>query len=584
MNLTREQELFRDHDNECFLEACPGAGKTRAIVARLKRISPDLEPRRSVGVLSFTNKAVEELHKRLGSAQLLRFVKHPGFVGTVDGFVRRFLFEPFGIPGLNMSPQLVDSWDSLGVEVRIAGVNNLPGVSLDAFAPITNIVDPASIRQNAALRQHVENNQNAYQRSAAATRQRLNRSGYFSAADARAIANQRISAEPVATLLGRMLAARFKELIVDEGQDCNPQDLAILTWLRQHGVRVTMVCDMDQSIFEFRDGERRNIEAFAGTYPAPDRLRLTGNFRSSAGVCNFSATLRAQAQPDMAVGDHAGFPELVAIRPYAGRPTVAIGTWFVQYAVARAMSAEQVMVLAHNEQVARTAAGGHPRDQGHQSKVHRWARIVETFWRSGSKHSRVSALSAMERLLLDVGERLQVHESVLTAVKRLSLNPRELRRHALECVTQVPRTCEDTDVGRQAWLDSARELLGARPEFLPRGRTVRQVLAMPRTNDWSQHLIDPGVAATQLRYSTIHNAKGGEYDAVLLVIPPDNNRGFTRQVFDAWAGRQDHESKRVLYVGATRASRLLAVAIPQAYQATCVALLRAANVAHQLVP
>ena len=36
--------------------------------------------------------------------------------------------------------------------------------------------------------------------------------------------------------LGRAIAARFHEVIVDEAQDCNPLDLELLTWLRGHGL------------------------------------------------------------------------------------------------------------------------------------------------------------------------------------------------------------------------------------------------------------------------------------------------------------------------------------------------------------
>ncbi|CAN7303288.1 hypothetical protein LJR034_001431 [Caballeronia sp. LjRoot34] len=38
--------------------------------------------------------------------------------------------------------------------------------------------------------------------------------------------------------LGRALAARFHEVMVDEGQDCDPLDLQILSWLREYGVHV----------------------------------------------------------------------------------------------------------------------------------------------------------------------------------------------------------------------------------------------------------------------------------------------------------------------------------------------------------
>jgi superfamily I DNA/RNA helicase len=39
MPLTTEQQQFANHEEEAFVEACPGAGKTRTVVARLARIA-----------------------------------------------------------------------------------------------------------------------------------------------------------------------------------------------------------------------------------------------------------------------------------------------------------------------------------------------------------------------------------------------------------------------------------------------------------------------------------------------------------------------------------------------------------------
>lgn len=48
--------------------------------------------------------------------------------------------------------------------------------------------------------------------------------------------------------LCRAIAARLDGLIVDEAQDCKPLDLQLLAWLREHGLRVTIVSDTDQAI------------------------------------------------------------------------------------------------------------------------------------------------------------------------------------------------------------------------------------------------------------------------------------------------------------------------------------------------
>lgn len=45
-DLTAEQEAFASHAGGTFVHACPGAGKTRTIIARLAKIAATLPPRR----------------------------------------------------------------------------------------------------------------------------------------------------------------------------------------------------------------------------------------------------------------------------------------------------------------------------------------------------------------------------------------------------------------------------------------------------------------------------------------------------------------------------------------------------------
>ncbi|WP_413141104.1 3'-5' exonuclease [Burkholderia cepacia] len=96
---------------------------------------------------------------------------------------------------------------------------------------------------------------------------------------------------------------------------------------------------------------------------------------------------------------------------------------------------------------------------------------------------------------------------------------------------------------------------------------------------WSDHLqiaLDLG-----LRCAKIHEAKGREYGAVCVVIPPNRapeNRG--EALFESWEASTDSEAKRVLYVGLTRARHLAALAVPVAFADRCVALLAAGHVPH----
>jgi superfamily I DNA/RNA helicase len=75
--------------------ACPGSGKTTALLAKLLIMAAKMpfEGNRGICVLTHTNVAIDEIKKRAGSAADMLF-RHPNFFGTIQSFVNRFLAIP----------------------------------------------------------------------------------------------------------------------------------------------------------------------------------------------------------------------------------------------------------------------------------------------------------------------------------------------------------------------------------------------------------------------------------------------------------------------------------------------------------
>lgn len=580
---TTEQECFANHGAETFVEACPGAGKTRTIVARLASIAKALPSRRAVAILSFTNSALEAFAEDCKEAGLGVFLRFPHFAGTFDAFVRHFIVLPPGIATSSSRPVIVDSWKSLGVEIRLFGANAFagPGVCLDEFDSATNVVDPTRIG-HAALRKHIVQHQNDYQKAAAQRRQFLHKSGYLSAGDARVEARQRIQNISWNRSLGKALAARFFEVIVDEAQDCNPLDLEILSWLRSHGLRVTVVCDPDQAIYGFRHGSPNGLLEFAKTYQADNRLGLTGNFRSSSPICALAATLRNRREPDAALGEAANVTHPVIVAAYTGQVTEAIGNLFIERleSAAVGLSRTDAIVLAHQHRDAQRASGDPMSlELSGVSQIEAIARVVGEFWSpSATTRSRTSALRTVEKLLLNLmGHWQAADQHPSRVVERVGLNQRELRRQALEVLMHLPKTCDDTDQDRSDWVQAVRSEVNRLQLVLPQGQTVAGFFRRPPNGKWSQHLCAPTV--TNLACSTIHEAKGREYEAVCVVLKPDRAPdNHTTRLFDAWSNRTELEAKRVIYVGITRAKRFVLLAVPKAFVDRCIAILKSGKV------
>lgn len=78
--------------------------------------------------------------------------------------------------------------------------------------------------------------------------------------EARAIALERLKDETLAGRIAGALRGRFSEVIVDETQDCNPDDLTAISWLRDSGLPAKVVCDPHQAIYELRGGVTDHLE------------------------------------------------------------------------------------------------------------------------------------------------------------------------------------------------------------------------------------------------------------------------------------------------------------------------------------
>ena len=97
--------------------------------------------------------------------------------------------------------------------------------------------------------------------------------------------------------LATHLAARFDHVLVDEYQDTNRLQAAILLALKPSGRGVCVVGDDAQSIYSFRAAEVRNILDFPQAFGTPARVvTLERNYRSTQPILAASNAVIAQAE------------------------------------------------------------------------------------------------------------------------------------------------------------------------------------------------------------------------------------------------------------------------------------------------
>lgn len=120
----------------------------------------------------------------------------------------------------------------------------------------------------------------------------------------------------LASSAGDRVRDRFDAVLVDEYQDTNAVQAEIVSLLRPDGTGVTAVGDDAQAIYAFRAATVRNILEFGQRFPTAEVLTLTRNYRSSAPILDATNHIIAEA-PDRYDKD------LWTAREGGGRPTLA---------------------------------------------------------------------------------------------------------------------------------------------------------------------------------------------------------------------------------------------------------------------
>jgi DNA helicase-2/ATP-dependent DNA helicase PcrA len=114
--------------------------------------------------------------------------------------------------------------------------------------------------------------------------------------------------------IAKQMRADFDHILVDEYQDTNRLQAAILLALSPDGTGLTVVCDDAQSIYAFRAATVRNILDFPDQFsPRTTVISLEHNYRSTQSILDAANAVIAQARE--------GFSKtLTSSKPSAGLP------------------------------------------------------------------------------------------------------------------------------------------------------------------------------------------------------------------------------------------------------------------------
>lgn len=563
ISFTDAQQELISSEISTYTEACPGAGKTQAIIQRFIE-RPGADRRRGLGLISFTNAAVDEARYRCSLQPELLQV--PNFVGTIDAFINRFLVGPVYLSRTGVVPTFRDSWSRVpGSAVAAAGVPLL--ASLDWFNfDITGVAglspNKAPLERRRSLR-----NLESWQverletRAAGIWSYHITR-GVLDSAASRVHLASYLEDPAVRARLLYLMSGRFYEVIVDEVQDCCREDVLILELLHEAGVRLTLVGDPDQAIYGFRGASADGLGKLVATLTSGDRLN--GNFRSTPAICRVVDSLRYGNQQDLPVGPNLALATPVHLLRY--KKPAEVRDKLSEWMASRSLSASEVLVLAHALTRATNCAGAPAQLRPTDSKLLRLAAIVHGLQEGGLPGPDLLAgLSSLETILREMGTDEALRLSNQEHLESLGLTDRTRRELCLRLAMAISPPYAGTPAKFKAEL---ADQIGSQVAL---GWSTSR-MRLPKNGSWPEV---PKVASGSLSYSTIHGYKGKEFPVVVLVLSEKPKDATPEEGgVELWLTQHEGEARRVLYVGASRAREVLVLAVQDSLHENVEELLR----------
>lgn len=272
-----QREVAEQLEGPLLVVAGPGSGKTRTLVARIAHqlakgsITPG-----SVLAITFTNQAAEELEQRLAQMLGARAGTERPTVCTFHRFGTWILRE---LGGAEVT--VLDEQERLDLAIRAFGpdcqkkqaVAWLEAVSLAKQQP-----DPTrALAHDPAAREAFERYEDARQAS-----------GKLDLDDLVLDAFQLLQREP------EMLAkvrTRFASISVDEYQDVNDVQAALVESIAADGRGLCAIGDPDQAIYGFRGSRPGHFLRFEETFPGTRSVRLDTSYRLTRQVATVGASV-----------------------------------------------------------------------------------------------------------------------------------------------------------------------------------------------------------------------------------------------------------------------------------------------------
>lgn len=554
LNPVQKQAVLHT-EGPCLVLAGAGSGKTKVLTHRVAYLIKEKGiPAENVLVVTFTNKAAEEMANRI--TRLLGEESDKPIMGTFHSLCAKILRKEGKALGLGPGFSIYDEGDVTDAIKQALVAENLS----------IQKVSPAAVRNTISAAKNEMITSLEYPRLAR---------GYFQETVARIYLkyqeilekNQAVDFDDLLMLTVRLFQnypdilskyqIQFRYILIDEYQDTNPAQYYLSKMLAHRYKNICVVGDASQSIYRFRGADFRNIVNFQRDYPNAQVFNLEQNYRSTQTILDTAYAIISKNHSHPILKLWTDNPTGQKIEIVETRNETEEALFIVQ------KISELSLPLSNTAVLYRTNA---------QSRS-----LEEVFLKSGIPYVLVGGTRFYERKeIKDILAYLKLaanpKDSVsLSRIEKVGKGRAAKFWSLLENLSEGLRNLSTLDLldqildatGYLEYIDSGDEAGKARVENVKELRSVAQ--QFPNLVEFlenvalvvSEYTADEklkGKSGERITLTTLHQAKGLEWPVVFMVGMEEGLFPHSRCLLDP---NEMEEERRLCYVGITRAKSML---------------------------
>lgn len=293
-----QHEVVTSIDGPCLVVAGAGTGKTRTIVYRVAYLVELGVKPEHILLLTFTRRAAQEMLRRASMLLDHRCSNVAG--GTFHSFANGVLRKYANLPGYDRGFTILDQGDAEDVvnlirtrlkldtkERRFPRKETL----YDLFSRSINTVTPVRQLLEIDYPHYLELEEDIAKVHSLYAEYKIT----HNLMDYDDLLLNLIRLLEKNNLIRDELSSRYRYIMVDEYQDTNKLQAAIIRLLASKHQNVMVVGDDSQSIYAFRGATIRNILDFPEQFPKCRIVKLEENYRSTQAILNVANEILKRA-------------------------------------------------------------------------------------------------------------------------------------------------------------------------------------------------------------------------------------------------------------------------------------------------